>query len=241
MLEREIEEILEALWTDAGIEEEKERLSLTPPHQEESLFQQPGMEEALKVAEERGLVTIRGGMLSLTEAGKAQARDIVRRHRLAERLFYDVFDVGSEEAESSACKFEHLLTAEATDSICILLGHPSTCPHGNPIPKGDCCLSELEEILPVVIPASQLRIGEEAAVAYLGSRVKDRLDRIASLGIFPGTRLTLLQRHPACIIRCGETELALDETILRDIRVRRSTPELFPQKTRHRHRRRRRW
>jgi Mn-dependent DtxR family transcriptional regulator len=44
------------------------------------------------------------------------------------------------EIEQQACKFEHILSPEATDKICTFLGHPRTCPHGSPIPEGDCCL-----------------------------------------------------------------------------------------------------
>ena len=40
------------------------------------------------------------------------------------------------EIEQQACKFEHILSPEATDKICTFLGHPRTCPHGAPIPPG---------------------------------------------------------------------------------------------------------
>jgi len=43
------------------------------------------------------------------------------------------------EIEQQACKFEHILSPEATDKICTFLGHPRTCPHGAPIPPGQCC------------------------------------------------------------------------------------------------------
>ena len=43
------------------------------------------------------------------------------------------------EIEQQACKFEHILSQEATEKICTFLGHPRTCPHGAPIPPGPCC------------------------------------------------------------------------------------------------------
>jgi DtxR family Mn-dependent transcriptional regulator len=43
------------------------------------------------------------------------------------------------EIEQQACKFEHILSPEATDKICAFLGHPRTCPHGALIPPGPCC------------------------------------------------------------------------------------------------------
>jgi putative ABC transport system ATP-binding protein len=81
-------------------------------------------------------------MIVFTEKGRKRAEDVIRRHRLAERLFTETFHVHDErEVAEQACKFEHILSPEATDSICSFLGHPRTCPHGSPIPAGDCCLT----------------------------------------------------------------------------------------------------
>jgi putative ABC transport system ATP-binding protein len=80
-------------------------------------------------------------MIYFTEKGRKRAEDIIRRHRLAERLFVYTFRVQDEhEIAEQACRFEHILSPEATDSICSFLGHPRTCPHGSPIPAGECCL-----------------------------------------------------------------------------------------------------
>jgi len=77
--------------------------------------------------------------VELTDRGKSRARDVVRRHRLAERLFKDTFRIDEHEAHTQACKFEHIISPELDERICSFLGHPKTCPHGNPIPPGDCC------------------------------------------------------------------------------------------------------
>jgi putative ABC transport system ATP-binding protein len=79
-------------------------------------------------------------IVELTPRGRERAGSIIRRHRLAERLFTDSLAMDSEsEIEQQACKFEHILSPEATDKICTFLGHPQTCPHGAPIPPGGCC------------------------------------------------------------------------------------------------------
>jgi putative ABC transport system ATP-binding protein len=79
-------------------------------------------------------------IVEFTPRGRQRAADIIRRHRLAERLFTDSLALDSEsEIEQQACKFEHILSPEATDKICTFLGHPHTCPHGAPIPPGPCC------------------------------------------------------------------------------------------------------
>jgi putative ABC transport system ATP-binding protein len=81
----------------------------------------------------------RGCEVRLTESGARRARDVVRRHRLAERLFTDTFAIEDAEAQQQACRFEHIITPELDQRICSFLGHPKTCPHGNPIPPGPCC------------------------------------------------------------------------------------------------------
>jgi Mn-dependent DtxR family transcriptional regulator len=84
-----------------------------------------------------------GDIVELTASGRRRAGDIIRRHRLAERLFTETLRVEDEaEIEQQACKFEHILSPDATDRICSFLGHPRTCPHGAPIPEGACCVKK---------------------------------------------------------------------------------------------------
>jgi putative ABC transport system ATP-binding protein len=85
------------------------------------------------------LVELQNGEVQLTPVGSQRARGVIRRHRLAERLFKDTFSIDDTEAHTQACKFEHIISPELDQRICTFLGHPKTCPHGNPIPPGDCC------------------------------------------------------------------------------------------------------
>jgi putative ABC transport system ATP-binding protein len=94
-------------------------------------------------------------IVELTPRGRRRAADIIRRHRLAERLFTDSLALDSEtEIEQQACKFEHILSPEATDKICSFLGHPRTCPHGAAIPPGPCC-GRVAEFSAVAAPGSE--------------------------------------------------------------------------------------
>jgi DtxR family Mn-dependent transcriptional regulator len=78
--------------------------------------------------------------IAMTERGRSRAAGVIRRHRLAERLFADTFQMRDEqELESNACTFEHILSPEVTERICVFLNHPEHCPHGSPIPPGPCC------------------------------------------------------------------------------------------------------
>ena len=104
-------------------------------------------EPAVKVLgrmSELSLVALQNGEALLTAVGSQRARDVVRRHRLAERLFKDTFSIDDSEAQTQACKFEHIISPELDQRICTFLGHPKTCPHGNPIPPGDCCDGRLK-------------------------------------------------------------------------------------------------
>jgi len=78
--------------------------------------------------------------LDFTVEGRRRAASVIRRHRLAERLFMDTLAISDDaQVESNACTFEHMLSPEVTERICAFLGHPTQCPHGSPIPPGPCC------------------------------------------------------------------------------------------------------
>jgi putative ABC transport system ATP-binding protein len=94
---------------------------------------------AIKRLRELGLLQLKNKEVALTKQGETRARDIVRRRRLAERLLTDTFSIPDSEADSHACKFEHIISPALDQKICTFLNHPQTCPHGNPIPPGRCC------------------------------------------------------------------------------------------------------
>jgi DtxR family Mn-dependent transcriptional regulator len=122
--------------------------------------------------------------------------------------------------ERSACRYEHMLGTEAADSVCILLGHPRTCPHGRAIPPGDCCEAGETTLRPLVVPLTELDSGETATVAYVGTRDNARLSYLTSLGVMTGRPVQLLQRQPSYIVKIDETTVAFDDAIAREIFVR---------------------
>jgi len=116
-------------------------LVVTQPHPPQSHDHKPFVNPCHDALKPAGVSVGDGSaIVALTPRGRQRAADIIRRHRLAERLFTDSLAMDSEtEIEQQACKFEHILSSEATDKICAFLGHPRTCPHGSPIPPGPCC------------------------------------------------------------------------------------------------------
>ncbi|WP_457555889.1 metal-dependent transcriptional regulator [Candidatus Pyrohabitans sp.] len=211
---KRIEELLEEIWTlkEEGRSSLSALLEFTKDEDAERL---------LRHMAERGLVELADDRVELTQEGEVIAREVVRRHRLAERLLSDVLDVSEQLAESHACEFEHLLSPEVTESVCTFLGHPPTCPHGKPIPRGDCCRKFRRELSPLVLPLTELEVGSEAKIVFIAPRSHATLDRLGSIGIVPGSVLRLHQKRPAFVVRVGETELALDEEVARQIYVKR--------------------
>ncbi len=88
---------------------------------------------------QEALVSLDEGRLALTGEGERRARVSIRRHRLAERLFFDAFGMDEDLLHDNAHKIERSLGPEVTEKICKFLHHPLTCPHGSPIPPGACC------------------------------------------------------------------------------------------------------
>jgi putative ABC transport system ATP-binding protein len=85
------------------------------------------------------LVNLDDASLALSRQGEQRARDVIRRHRLAERLFFDTFGLDAALLDANACRIEHTLSPVVTEKLCTFLKHPETCPHGSPIPRGACC------------------------------------------------------------------------------------------------------
>jgi putative ABC transport system ATP-binding protein len=133
--------LLEQIWIfcEGGQPALIKALQSTGPAGSLPVLQSEPVSKILGRMKERHLVELQNGEALLTPVGSQRARGVVRRHRLAERLFKDTFAVDDAEAHDQACRFEHIISPELDQRICTFLGHPKTCPHGNPIPPGDCC------------------------------------------------------------------------------------------------------
>lgn len=212
MVNPRYDEALEEIWMLV------ERQENTPDRVASILERTPDAAQLDELIEAGYARTVKGEV-HFTGLGEEHARSIIRRHRLAERLLADV--LGMEEVEGQACKFEHILSEEAADRICILLGHPRECPHGLAIPPGRCCRQEKEMVDSLITSVDRLDIGEEATIAYIQAGSDERLHKLMSFGLHPGASVRLHQRFPSIVIRTEETQLALEEDIARDIFVHR--------------------
>ncbi len=214
-LPEHLAEVLESLWV---LEEEGGGIAPDFCHKQPDA----AAEEQLDELQRRDLVSADGSRgVRLARDGRTLAEKIIRRHRLAERLICDALGRHVDDSEDAACEFEHILADGIADSICTLLGHPRFCPHGKPIPEGECCRRTLEELRPILVSSDQLDTGETATIAYLCTTEHARMLKLSSLGITPGNRLRLLQKWPSCVFLCDETEIAVEGEVARNIYVRR--------------------
>ncbi len=170
-------------------------------------------DEVLGGLEKSGLIHFAGSDISLTEEGRAQAMPIIRRHRLAERLLVDVLGMTFEEMEESACEYEHTLAPGLTEAICTLLGHPRECPHGSPIPEGDCCRRAESSVKTFVKSLDALSIGDEIRITFIRKSDPVLVGKLVSFGVSPGKRLKIRQKFPAYIIQIDNTQIALEQDI----------------------------
>ena len=151
---REKDEYIEQLWhmKEEGKNSANALKSTMNENYDAAIIDELSSEDMVQLSQD-------SNMIALTEKGTDYARQLIRAHRLAERLLYDVL---GGDFESGACEFEHTVTPELVDSICILLGHPQACPHGSPIPQGQCCKESCRTAQISVVPLVELEVGQSA-------------------------------------------------------------------------------
>jgi DtxR family Mn-dependent transcriptional regulator len=210
-LSEETQEILERWWQETEGKAGRVGLALL------------GVDEnspALSEISNSRLGSVLEGGLELTEAGIAEAKNITRRHLLAERLLVDVLGTGAGLVEERACRLEHALLDGVDESICRLLGHPKECPHGIPIPPGECCKAQERSGGRAISPLSGMGVGDTGKVAYLQSTKPDQMKKLMAMGVLPGRPIALEQRFPSYVFRSGQSEFAVDATLAGAIYVR---------------------
>jgi DtxR family Mn-dependent transcriptional regulator len=176
----------------------------------------PTVSQTVARMERDGLLHVAGDrQLALTDAGRALAMRVMRKHRLAECLLVGVIQMPWEEVHVEACRWEHVISESVERRVYELLGHPDRCPHGNPIPG-------LAELVASDEPASLLKHdetmidvmrgagGKDDAVRVTVTRITEQLQsdlilmlKLKQAGIQPG-REVLLGMVEGGVRVCGE-------------------------------------
>jgi DtxR family Mn-dependent transcriptional regulator len=151
----------------------------------------PSVSEMMKRLEAEGLVAI-AGTITLTDKGRDLAETVVRRHRLAERFLTDVLQLSWAEAHVEAGKWEHVISPVVETAMIRMLGEPTTCPHGNPIPGSDYHAQNTRHLRSVQVGA-----------AFTVSRIPEELefepgmlDYLEQVNVLPGRNGVVRSSEP---------------------------------------------
>lgn len=159
---------------------------------ERLLVSRPAVSEMIKRLESEGLVRIERNAISLTPRGDRLAQRVVRRHRLAERLLTDILGLSWAEAHKEAGKWEHIISDPVEEAIVRVLGDPTTCPHGNPIPGADYRPPETR-------PLSEVDVGDSFTVTRIPEELEfspGLLEFLEASDVVPGRAGTITATSP---------------------------------------------
>jgi DtxR family Mn-dependent transcriptional regulator len=154
----------------------------------------PAVTEALHRMARAGYIRLAAGKeITFTKKGRALAEVMARRHRLLERWLTDILGLDWTEAHEEAHRLEHALSPKVEDRLAAILGMPTTCPHGNPIP-GMASPSQLHPF-----PLDEAKEGTTVVVERITEEAEaDRklLEHLWQNGVRPGMRLKIQDVAP---------------------------------------------
>jgi DtxR family Mn-dependent transcriptional regulator len=186
----------------------------------------PTVSQTVARMERDGLLTVEGDRhLELTQEGRRQATSVMRKHRLAECLLIDVIGMEWEEVHIEACRWEHVMSDSVERRIAALLGAPTACPHGNPIPG-------LDELATLPDPASdgplvtleQAAAGgsEKAVVRRISEQIQPdavMMRDLRAAGVQPGRTVRLTREGRGLTLTTDDGTTTVDATTARHVFV----------------------
>ncbi|MDA2934969.1 metal-dependent transcriptional regulator [Acidobacteria bacterium AH-259-D05] len=155
--------------------------------------------------------------VALTSAGKKIALEIVRHHRLIELYLSEILGYSWDKVHAEAEKLEHVISEEFEEKIDQALGHPSTDPHGDPIPTKDLHIEKQR-----FLSLWEISGGENVTVRRVSDSDPEALRYLATIGIFPEVQISVVKKAPfngPIHIEINNTEHSLSEQLARQIFV----------------------
>lgn len=170
-------------------------------------------------------------VVTLTEAGYQAAEAVLRRHRLTERFLAEMLGLQWHEVHEEAHRLEHFISGAVEARVIASLNHPTTCPHGNPIPGlVPSARTYLKD--QGALRLSTIGVGEQATILTISEVVEDEEALILHLhekSLTPGTRLTVLSSEPShepgeenFCLRVDGREVCISEAVAAKIWVTKS-------------------
>jgi len=137
---------------------------------------------------ERGLALLTAGGLELTDAGRADARRVLRTHRLWERYLADRTGVPAGAWHAEAERVEHELSPAEAERLAARLGDPRYDPHGDPIPTATG-----EIPAPRGMPLTRVPSGRAVVVTHVEDEPREVFDRLIAAGLTPGLAVEVVE------------------------------------------------
>ena len=165
----------------------------------------PTVSQTISRMERDGLVIVEGDRhLALTPIGRQRAVQVMRKHRLAERLLADVIGLDWEYVHDEACRWEHVMSEQVERRLYEMLGHPDESPYGNPIPGldelgGPKAPHFMDGVVGVLQRLRETGGTVTGVIRRLGEPVQfepELLQQLKDAGVRPGARVTFtLEEH----------------------------------------------
>jgi DtxR family transcriptional regulator, Mn-dependent transcriptional regulator len=157
----------------------------------------PTVSQTVARMERDGLLTIDDErLIQLSPEGHAAAVEVMRKHRLVERLLLDIIGLDIALVHDEACRWEHVVSPAVEQRLVVLLGDPSTSPYGNPIPEtGDSGAAALHAFREGNRPLTELVTDERLTVIIrrIGEHLQQEpeLGALLGLGVTPGAEVSV--------------------------------------------------
>ena len=148
----------------------------------------PSVTGMLKRLAKDGFIDYESGAgARLSRTGLAEARRVVRRHRLVELFLTRVLGLDWSEVDAEAEALEHAISPRLETALAAYLGEPLEDPHGHPIPSpsGELRHRDLKRL-------SEFRTGDRVVIREVADDNPARLRRWSSLGLTPGATVHIL-------------------------------------------------
>ncbi|HEX6499599.1 MAG TPA: metal-dependent transcriptional regulator [Micromonosporaceae bacterium] len=180
----------------------------------------PTVSQTVARMERDGLLTVEGDRhLALTDAGRAHAVAVMRKHRLAELLLVNVIGLPYEEAHDEACRWEHVMSEAVEQRVYALLGRPTRSPYGNPIPglaEFDASAGARGDAVPGERNLAFPGLSGSVIVTRICESVQTQPDILRQLhraGIDPGATVTVAQHADTVIIDSDGDKIELPREV----------------------------
>ena len=186
----------------------------------------PSVSEMIRRLRAEGYVDVAGRSVSLTTLGRSRAESVVRKHRLAERLLTDIIGLEWHKAHLEAGRWEHVISDEVEARIVELLGHPTTCPHGNPIPGSPIDMQ-------AQMALAQARPGDHIRLIRVTEQIEidtESLTYLSEAGFVPGAEATVRSRAPdgTLTLDLAANSIALGPAICQQLFIATAQPARVP-------------